>query len=54
MNSVNHDRHLIEASKLEFSKKCRRVSLKNIPSGVLNQVGSVSLMCIILEVVFNF
>nr|CAB3262749.1 uncharacterized protein LOC100182699 [Phallusia mammillata] len=39
MNSIisDNDRLLAETSKSEFNKKCRRVSLKNIPCGVLNQ-----------------
>ena len=31
-------RECVQASKLEFNKKCRRVSIKNIPCGVLTQV----------------
>ncbi|CAK8689673.1 unnamed protein product [Clavelina lepadiformis] len=35
--AASKDFQLLEASKLEFNKKCRRISIKNIPSGVLTQ-----------------
>lgn len=36
----NNDENLssLISSKKEFSKKCRRISIKNIASGVVNQV----------------
>uniref|UniRef100_H2ZMK4 RRM domain-containing protein n=1 Tax=Ciona savignyi TaxID=51511 RepID=H2ZMK4_CIOSA len=37
INMREKSRTFIEESKLEFSKKCRRISIKNIPAGVLNQ-----------------
>ena len=36
---INGNAFGLQASMLEFGKKCRRISIKNIAAGVLNQVG---------------